>query len=108
MAQSSSHIGIENKIVAIVRKLKTKYPELGRYEMSFHLDRYSTLEEEKRTGENLAFYDRVLETIEDARGFRARFTDKSSIDIPIEAINDYENPNFVEKWGEIIMATRRV
>lgn len=108
MAQTASNVGIEQKIVTIVRKLKAKYPELGRYEMAFHLDRYSTLEDEKRTGENLAFYDRVLETIEDARGFRARFTDKSTIDIPIEAIEDYDNPNFVEKWGAIIMETRRV
>ncbi len=90
-------VGIENKIVAIVQKLKARYPELGRYEMAFHLDRYK--------GE--AYYDRVLETIEDAGGFRIRFTDKSSIDIPIEALADYQNPAFAEKWGEKIMATRR-
>ncbi len=97
MTGQANSVGIENKIVAIVRKLKAKYPELGRYEMAFHLDRYK--------GE--AYYDRVLETIEDAGGFRARFTDKSTIDIPMEAIADYENPAFVEKWGEKIMATRR-
>ncbi len=97
MTKQADSVGIENKIVAIVKKLKAKYPELGRYEMAFHLDRYK--------GE--AYYDRVLETIEDAGGFRARFTDKSSIDIPLEAIADYENPAFVEKWGEKIMATRR-
>jgi hypothetical protein len=97
MTEQAKSVGIENKIVTIVRKLKAKYPELGRYEMAFHLDRYK--------GE--AYYDRVLETIEDAGGFRARFTDKSTIDIPIEAIADYDNPAFVEKWGEKIMATRR-
>lgn len=98
MAEQANSVGIENKIVAIIQKLKTKYPELGRYEMAFHLDRYK--------GE--AYYDHVLETIEDAGGFRARFIDKSFIDIPIEAISDYENPAFLEKWGEKIMATRRV
>ncbi len=97
MTNPAESVGIENKIVTIVRKLKTKYSELGRYEMAFHLDRYK--------GE--AYYDRVLETIEDAGGFRVRFTDKSTIDIPIEAIADYNDPNFVEKWGEKIMATRR-
>ncbi len=97
MTKQVDSVGIENKIVAIVQKLKAKYPELGKYEMAFHLDRYK--------GE--AYYDRVLETIEDAGGFRARFTDKSSIDIPLEAIMDYQNPAFVEKWGEKIMATRR-
>ncbi len=97
MTKQADSVGIENKIVAIVRKLKAKYPELGKYEMAFHLDRYK--------GE--AYYDRVLETIEDAGSFRARFTDKSFIDIPLEAIADYQNPAFVEKWGEKIMATRR-
>ncbi len=97
MTKQADSVGIENKIVAIVQKLKAKYPELGKYEMAFHLDRYK--------GE--AYYDRVLETIEDAGGFRARFTDKSTIDIPLEAIADYQNPAFVEKWGEKIMATRR-
>lgn len=98
MTEQVNSVGIESKIVAIVQKLKAKYPELGRYEMAFHLDRYK--------GE--AYYDRVLETIEDAGGFRARFTDKSSIDIPIEALSDYQSPSFIEKWGEKIMSTRRV
>jgi hypothetical protein len=98
MTEQLNRVGIENKIVAIVQKLKAKYPELGKYEMAFHLDRYK--------GE--AYYDRVLETMEDAGGFRARFTDKSSIDIPIDALSDYQNPSFIDKWGEKIMSTRRV
>ncbi len=98
MTEQANRVGIEEKIITIVRKLKAKYPELGRYEMAFHLDAYK--------GE--AYYDRVLETIEDAGGFRTRFTDKSTIDIPLQAVYDYDNPAFVEKWGEKIMATRRV
>jgi hypothetical protein len=86
--------GIEGKIFTIVRKLKSKY-KLGQYEMAFHMDKYK--------GE--AFYDRALESIEDAGGFRARFRDKSSIDIPMEALKDADASNFVEKWGEKIYAT---
>jgi hypothetical protein len=97
MTEQANKVGIENKIVAIVRMLKAKYPELGRYEMAFHLDRYK--------GE--AYYDRVLETMEDAGAFRARFTDKSSIDIPVAALDEYQSAGFIEKWGEKIMATRR-
>lgn len=97
MTGQANPVGIEYKIFTIVQKLKAKHPELGKYEMAFHLDRYK--------GE--AFYDRVLETIEDAGGFRVRFTDKSSIDIPIEAIQDYQDPAFIDKWGEKIMATYR-
>lgn len=93
----SSYSGsIEARILEAVRKLKTKYP-LGRYEMSFHLDAYK--------GE--AFYDRVLESIEDAGGFRVRFMDKSTIDIPLEALKEVDRPDFVEKWGETIYKTRR-
>jgi hypothetical protein len=87
--------GIEARILEAVRKLRTRYP-LGRYEMSFHLDAYN--------GE--AFYDRVLESIEDAGGFRVRFVDKSSIDIPLAALKDVDKPDFLDKWGEIIYKTR--
>jgi hypothetical protein len=93
---SEKWIGIEDKIVIVVKKMKSKYT-LGKYEMAFHLDKYK--------GE--AFYDRVLETIEDAGAFRARFSDRSSIDIPVTALNDYDSPSFIDKWGEKIYATRR-
>lgn len=88
--------GIELRILEAVRKLKTRYP-LGRYEMSFHLDAYR--------GE--AFYDRVVESIEDVGAFRVRFMDKSTIDIPVAALKDVDRPDFVEKWGETIYKSRR-
>lgn len=94
--QEEHAIGIEAKIVNILHILKQKY-QLGRYELSFHLDRY----------QGDAFYDRVLESMEDVGAFRVRFIDKSSIDIPIEAFEDWENPDFLERWGEAIMATKR-
>ncbi len=88
--------GIESRILEVVRKLKMRYP-LGRYEMSFHLDAYR--------GE--AFYDRVLESLEDAGAFRVRFMDKSTIDIPLAALKDVDKSDFLEKWGETIYKTRR-
>ncbi len=94
--QSENHIGIEDKIVHIVKQMRNKYP-LGKYEMAFHLDNYK--------GE--AFYDRVIESIEDVGGFRIRFTDKSTMDVPISAMKDWDKPNFVDKWGEIIYKTKR-
>lgn len=94
--QEEHATGIEAKIVNILKVLKQKY-QLGRYELSFHLDRY----------QGDAFYDRVLESIEDVGAFRVRFVDKSSIDIPIEAIDEWENPDFLDRWGDLIMASKR-
>lgn len=94
--QEEHAIGIEAKIVNILHKLRQKYP-LGRYELSFHLDRY----------QGDAYYDRVLESIEDVGAFRVRFIDKSSVDIPVEALEEWEDSDFVERWGEVIMATKR-
>lgn len=94
--QEEHAVGIEEKIIGILQKLKQKY-SLGRYELSFHLDRY----------QGDAFYDRVLESIEDAGAFRVRFVDKSSIDIPVEALDEWEDDDFVERWGDVIMATKR-
>ena len=99
-AKGEKHIGMEDKIVHIVSLLKTKY-SLGSYEMAFHLD------PDRNKGKGEVFYDRVIESIEDVGGFRARFRDKSSVDIPLTAVNDYQNPKFLEKWGESIMKTRR-
>lgn len=88
--------GIEGKILKAVAIIK-QHHDLAKYELSFHLDRY----------QGDAFYDRVLESIEDVGGFRVRFVDKSSIDIPIEALYDVERSDFYDKWGEKIMATKR-
>ncbi|NTV47333.1 MAG: hypothetical protein HGB11_12620 [Chlorobiales bacterium] len=94
--QEEHAVGIEVKIVSILHKLRQKYP-LGRYELSFHIDRY----------QGDAFYDRVLESMEDVGAFRVRFIDKSSIDIPVEAFDEWDDSDFLERWGEVIMATKR-
>jgi len=94
--QTGQHIGVEAKILHIVKVLRQVHP-FGKYEMAFHQDRYN--------GE--AFYDRTLESIEDVGSFRVRFADKSSVDIPVDAILEWDRPDFIERWGEAIMATKR-
>ncbi len=88
--------GIEAKILKVVQIMK-EHHNFAKYELAFHLDRY----------QGDAFYDRVLESIEDVGGFRVRFVDKSSIDIPIEALHECDRSDFYDRWGEKIMATKR-
>ncbi len=95
-ASAAQATGIEAKILKVVSILK-QHHSFAKYELAFHLDRY----------QGDAFYDRVLESIEDVGGFRVRFVDKSSVDIPIEALHDCDRSDFYEKWGEKIMATKR-
>lgn len=89
-------VGMEAKIIHIVDRLSTKY-ELGKYEISFHTD----------ANQGEAFYDRPVESVEDIGGFTVRFTDKSTLHVPFGAINDWNSPVFLEKWGDKIYATRR-
>lgn len=88
---------MEVKILRVVKRLGEVYPDLGKYEISFHTD--------SNMGE--AFYDRPVETHEDIGGFLVRFTDKSTIHLPLEAVLSSDDPRLIEKWGEKIIATRR-
>ncbi|ACF14365.1 hypothetical protein Ctha_1911 [Chloroherpeton thalassium ATCC 35110] len=94
--QTGQHVGVEAKIIHIIQELRKRYT-LGKYEMAFHQDRYK--------GE--AFYDRTLESMEDVGAFRVRFADKKSIDIPVDAIYEWDRSDFLERWGEAIMTTKR-
>jgi hypothetical protein len=90
--------GMEDKIVEIVYKLKKKYPDLGKYQIAFHKDKYK--------GDVDAGYIGGLQILDDASGFFVRFTDGTMLTVPMDAMNDWEKNNFAEKWGDKIYASK--